>query len=122
MRNRIKNVFNSTVSEVAMLVIVCCLVVTTLPDGFGGAWNNMAVIAGIVGAAVFVGLLIWATVKLAAQKEVREMPVKARVIIESVSRLLLLYWFYIVGGPIIAAVWAVFILWDGSRTVKQLAG
>lgn len=114
--------FNSTVSEVAMLVIVCCLVVTTLPDGFGGAWNNMAVIAGIVGAAVFVGLLIWATVKLAAQKEVREMPVKARVIIESVSRLLLLYWFYIVGGPIIAAVWAVFILWDGSRTVKQLAG
>lgn len=121
MRNRIRNIFNSTECELSMLVIVCCMIMTNLSLKHYSEWTNIAVLATVIGGVALLGLLIWAALMLITKREVREMPIKSRLIIESICRLLFLYWIYIVSGPILAIVWATFILWDGIRSFKQMA-
>lgn len=120
MKELIRNIFNSLQCEIAILVIVCCMIVTNLTFKSYGEWNDIAVVSSILGGFVLFSLLIWATVKLITQKEVRAMSDKPRLVIESISRLLFLYWIYIVSGPIFAIIWAVFVLWDGIRSVRQI--
>ncbi len=119
MRNRIIRIFNSTASEVAILVIVCCLIVITLTNEAYGKWNDAAVIAALLAGVVLVSLLLWATIMLITKKEVKEMAPKPRIVIENVSRLLWLYWAFLVFNPIVALIWAAFIIWDGVRSVRQ---
>ena len=84
-------------------------------------WTDISVLASIVGGLVLLYLLAWATFKLIAKKEVGEMPIKSRFIVESISRLLFMYWIYTTVGPILAIIWGVFIVWDGIRSIKQFA-
>ncbi len=119
MRDRIIRIFNSTASEVAILVIVCCLIVITLTNEAYGKWNDAAVIAALLAGVVLVSLLLWATIMLITKKEVKEMAPKPRIVIENVSRLLWLYWAFLVFNPIVALIWAAFIIWDGVRSVRQ---
>ena len=121
MRNQIKNIFNSKESEISILIIVCCMIANILANSYYGNRTHIAVIASLLGGITLVFILIWATVKLIAHKEVKEMPRKSRLIIESISRLLFLYWIYITVGLILAIVWAAFILWDGITSVKRNA-
>lgn len=97
------------------------MIATNLTNSYYGNWTDVAVIASLLGGITLVSLLIWATVKLITHKEVKEMPPKSRLIIESISRLLFLYWIYITVGLIPAIVWAAFILWDGITSVKRNA-
>lgn len=121
MRNQIKNIFNSKESEISILIIVCCMIANNLANSYYGNRTHVAVIASLLGGITLVFILIWATVKLIANKEVMEMPRKCRLIIESISRLLFLYWIYITVGLIPAIVWAAFILCDGITSVKRNA-
>lgn len=121
MRNRIKNIFNSSVCELSMLVIVCCMIVTNLSLKHYNGWTGIAVAATVIGGVVLFSFLVRATLMLITKKKVKEMPIKSRLIFESISRLLFLYWIYIVAGPIFAIIWAAFMLWDGIRSFKQLA-
>ncbi len=120
MRNQIRNIFNSTLSEVSMLVIICCLISMNLSIELYGKWNIIEVVSIIIGALVLFSLLAWTTVMLFSKKEVKEMPIKPRIIIESISRLLFLYWLYITADLIAAIIWAALILWDGIISIKQM--
>ena len=97
------------------------MIANILANSYYGNRTHIAVIASLLGGITLVFILIWATVKLIAHKEVKEMPRKSRLIIESISRLLFLYWIYITVGLILAIVWAAFILWDGITSVKRNA-
>lgn len=119
MRDQIKSIFNSKECEISILIIVCCLIATNLTNSYYGNWTDVAVIASLLGGITLVFLLTWATVKLITHKEVKEMPRKNRLIIESISRLLFLYWIYITVGLIPAIVWAAFVLCDGIKSVKR---
>lgn len=121
MRNQIKNVFNSAVSEVSILVIICCLIITALAMDPSGEWSSLAAGASIVGGVALVFLLSWATYKLITKKEVNEMPLKSRLIVETISRLLFMYWLYITLGLIPAIIWALFVIWDSVRSFRQAA-
>ncbi len=103
-----------------MLMIICCLISMNLSNEYYGKWNLIAIISIIIGALVLFSLLAWATVMFFSKKEVREMPIKPRLIIESISRLLFLYWLYVTTGLIVAIIWAGLILWDGIRSIKQM--
>lgn len=96
------------------------MIVTTISFKSGGEWNDIAVASSILGGFLLLGLLIWITVKLIARKEVRAMSDRPRIVIESISRLMFLYWIYITVGPIFAIIWAAFVLWDGIRSVRQI--
>lgn len=120
MKVLIRNIFNSSLCEVSILVIVCCMIVTNLSFKSYGGWNDIAVVSSILGGFVLLSLLIWATVKLITKKEVRAMSDKSRIVIESISRLLFLFWIYITTGPIFTIIWAVFVICDGFRSIKQL--
>ena len=95
------------------------MIATNITNSYYENWTDVAVIASLFGGITLVFLLIWATVKLINHKEVKEMPRKNRLVIESLSRLLFLYWIYITVGLIPAIVWAAFILWDGITSVKR---
>lgn len=121
MRERIRNIFNSRQCELSILIIVCFMIATNLSFKSYGGWNDIAVVSSILGVLVLLSLITWATVKLITKKEVRAMSDKPRIVLESISRLLFLYWIYITVGTIFAIIWAMFILWDGFRSVKQLS-
>lgn len=119
MRNQIHNVFNSAYSEISMFLIVCCMIATTVSNNVaGGVWTDLGVASGIVGAVILVALLVWATVMLATKRQVKEMAPRPRVVLESCSRLLLLYWLCIASSPVMALIFLPFILWDGIRSVR----
>lgn len=120
MINQIRNIFNSKESEISILVIVCCMIATNLSIQRSGNWTDVAVIASIISGLILFFLLVWATIKLITRKQVKEMPRKPRLIVESLSRLLFLYWIYITMGLIPAIVWAAFVLWAGFTSVRQL--
>lgn len=122
MRNQIKNVFNSYISELSMLVIVCCMVAINLSFSINGSWTSVGVAASIVSGIVLLFLLIWATYMIVKRRDVKEMPVKPRLIVENCSRILLIYWLYLTGGVVIALIWAAFIIWDGIKSIKEAAG
>lgn len=119
MKNQLKNIFNSYASEISMLVIVCCMIATNVSIKESGAWTDVAVVSTLVGGIVLSGLLIWATYQLIARKEVKEMPVKPRIIIESWSRILFVCWLYITVSPLFALIWVPFIIWDSVRSVRD---
>lgn len=120
MINQVKNVFNSKVCEISILVIVCCMILTNLTIQHYGNWTDIAVIASLIGGITLLFLLIWAIIKLITRKEVKEMQPKPRFIIESISRLLSLVWIYITLGLIPAVVLTTFFLWDGITNVKRI--
>jgi len=97
------------------------MIANNLANSYYGNRTHVAVIASLLGGITLVFILIWVTVKLIANKEVMEMPRKCRLIIESISRLLFIYWIYITVGLIPAIVWAAFILCDGITCVKRNA-
>ena len=121
MNNQIRNILNSTASEVSILAIICCLISMSLSIGPYGKWNIFAVVSTIIGAFILLGLLVWGTIMLFSEKEVREMPTKPRLIVESISRLLFLYWLYVTVGLLVAIIWGVLILWDGIISIKETA-
>lgn len=118
MRNRLKNIFNSSVSEISMLVIVCCMITTNVSIKANGAWTDIAVGSSIVGGVVLFGLLIWATYKLIARKEVNEMPAKPRIVVETCSRILFGYWLYITAGLLFAMIWVAIMVWDSAISIR----
>lgn len=120
MRELIRNIFNSLQCEISILLILCCMIVTTISFKSGGEWNDIAVASSILGGFLLLGLLIWITVKLIARKEVRAMSDRPRIVIESISRLMFLYWIYITMSLIFAIIWAAFVVWDGIRSVRQI--
>lgn len=120
MRNLIRNISNSSVCEISILVIISCLISFNLSIDYNGKWNTIAVISVISGAVVLFGLLTWATVMLITGKEVREMSLKPRIIIETVSSLLFLNWLYIAAGAIAAIIWGMFVVWDVIRNIRQI--
>lgn len=121
MNNQIRNILNSTASAVSILAIICCLISMSLSIESYGKWNIITMGSTIIGSLILFCLLAWATVMLVSKKEVREMSTKPRLIVETISRLLFLYWLYLTAGLIGAIIWGVLIFWDGIRSIKEMA-
>ncbi len=119
MRNQIRNIFNNATCEMSVLLIICSMVVTKLSMEHHNGWNDLAVISSCVGGVALLFLLIWITVKLITKTEVHELPGKSRFVIESIIRLLFLYWLLITINIFAVIIWGVLILWGGIRSVKQ---
>lgn len=112
MRNQIRNLFNSTPSIVALLIIVCCLLLTALPMKIYGDWTGLSVAGALVGGLVLFVWLVWCTYILCTKKTLSEMPPKPRMGLETVSYALTLWWVYIVTESImIVILWACLYGW-----------
>lgn len=119
MRNRIINVFNSSFSEISLLVISCSLAAIGISTKLGSQALNVETAAAIIGGIALFFLLIWATVTLIRRKYVKEMPAKTRVIVECVSYLMILLWLCMGTSPVVALIWALLFIWNIVRGVKQ---
>ena len=109
MRNQIKNVFNSTISEISMLMIVLCLVLISLS----------VKMAGLAAGVILGGWLSWATYKLVTRKPVVEMDVKSRLIAESCSCFLIFCWLLLGSFPLAAVIWAPLFTYTLYRSFKE---
>ncbi len=119
MKEQVKNVFNSAPCEIAMLLILCSMIVTTLALKADGAWTAVSVATTVVGTVVCVWLLVWAIYRLIKRIPVKEMAPKPRFVVETCSWILLLYWFYIAASWIVALIWLPFVLWAVIRSAKS---
>lgn len=116
MRNRIKLLFNSVVSMIAMLIIVCCL------NTMEAAENNidMEVVMAMVAGACFIVWMLWAAYMLLRSKEVKEMPAKSRFVMEVAICLLFGFWLYMkVSLIIFSIVWIPFMMMTLTRSFKE---
>ena len=98
MRNRIKNLANSHATMSAMLVIVCCMLLTAVQLKLFGEWTGLAVAGSLVGGITLFAWLAWSTYVLCAGKTVREMQPKPRFFMETLIYILTLGWVYAIRG------------------------
>lgn len=98
MRNQIKNLSNSPYTMFSMLVLVVCLLLTTLPMKNGEGWTGIAVAGSLTGGVVLFAWLVWSVYVLCTQKTVKEMQPKPRFFIEALTYTLTLCWVYAIQG------------------------
>lgn len=119
MKEQVKNVFNSAPCEIAMLLILCSMIVTTLALKADGAWTVVSATAAIAGTAVFAWLLVWVSYKVIKRVPVKAMAPKPLFAVETCTWILLLYWFYIAASWIVALIWLPFVVWAVIRSAKS---
>lgn len=118
---RIRHIFNSTASETSILLIICCMIATALPLKLHGQWTVSAVTATIAGAVVLAAWLGWVIYVTAAKKPVREMSAKPRLAMETCSRILSLFWIYIVTSSWIPVLpFAILFIWQEYSDIRNL--
>ena len=111
MYDRIKHLFNSAISETAMLLLVCCLLTWTVSLRHYGQWNFVAICAAVAGFVILVSWIGWCIYVFAAKKDVREMPVAPRRIMEGCSGLLMICWILACGNAAFAWPWLIWFGW-----------
>ena len=123
MTNQLKNLFNSYVSEFAMLIIVCCMIGSTLPLRLYAEWTAIAVASALIGGIVLFAWLIWATYILISKKRVKGMSMKSMLIVETCSRILMLYWAYLVSESFLVVLpFALLFAWEEYRLIMDIRG
>lgn len=121
MINQLKNLFNSYVSEFAMFIIVCCMIGNALPLRLYAEWTDIAVASALTGGIVLFAWLIWATYILITKKNVKSMPLKYMLYIETCSRILMLYWVYLINESFIIVIpFALLFAWQEYRLIMDI--
>lgn len=59
--NQISNALKSTVTEVVMLSLICCMVTSTVALQSSGSWSDALVAVAIIEFVMLVGWLGWLT-------------------------------------------------------------
>ena len=101
-----------------MLLVVCCMIVTTVVLEVEQTWTDEAVTSTVVGTVVLAGLIIWAAYVLVKRRDVTPMPPKSRFAVEMFSRILFLYWIYLTSS-LMALIWLPFAVWGSVRSAKE---
>lgn len=119
MYNQIKTIFNSTLWQVALLLIVSCMVLVSISFTIAG---NLIMSLGflILAFLLLVGVLLWTVYVLSKGRELRPMSLRPRIIVENVVRLMVLYWFYLAGSLLLVIIGAVFVVWAFVKDFKKL--
>lgn len=116
MRNKLKILFNSVASMVAMLIIVCCMNIVAMPE----THPDMEVVMALAAGASFITWMLWATYVLLRNKEVKEMPPKSRFVMEVAICLLFGFWIYMKASLLVfSIVWIPLMMWILSRSYKE---
>ena len=102
MSEKIKNLFNCTVSEFAMLALMCCLVSASVSLQYYGAWTATAFTATVAGSLIFTGWI---------KKTPALMERKKRLAIDTLNTLLFIYWISVNFSPALAIPWLVYGVW-----------
>lgn len=121
MINQLKNLFNSYVSEFAMFIIVCCMIGNALPLRLYAEWTDIAVASALIGGIVLFAWLIWGTYILISKKRVKSMSMKSMLIVETCSRILMLYWVYLINESFIIVIpFALLFAWQEYRLIMDI--
>ena len=110
-RNNLKRLLNNAVSEVLMLVVVCCLVTETVSVQLNNEWTTLSIAANVACGAVMLVWLVWATYMLCSGREIKEMRPASRRVVECCSAVLFVYWFVAAGYPRFAWPWMIVVAW-----------
>lgn len=120
MFNQIKNLFNNSVSEYSMMAIVCCMLGNAVSLSFSKEWTASAVAFSLAGGIVLVSWLVWGCYVLISKKRLVEMRPRKRLIVETISYVLLLIWVYVVSESILILIpWALLFGWYEYRSFKE---
>ena len=111
MSEKIKNLFNCTVSEFAMLALMCCLVSASVSLQYYGAWTATAFTATVAGSLIFTGWIVWAVYVTVNKKTPALMERKKRLAIDTLNTLLFIYWISVNFSPALAIPWLVYGVW-----------
>lgn len=95
MTNKIRMIGNSSITEIAMLIIICCMCATTMSLKDSGAWDAVSITASLTGGLIVVALLIWATYVMLSGRTLKPMPRKPKLIVDCVSGALFVYWLFV---------------------------
>lgn len=119
MYNQIKTIFNSTLWQVALLLIVSCMVLVSVSFTIAGNLI-MSLVFLFLAFLLLVGVLLWTAYVLSKGRELRPMPLRPRIIVENVVRVMVLYWFYLAGNLVLVIIGAVFVVWGFVKDFKKL--
>ena len=116
MRNKLKILFNSVASMIAMLIIVCCMSIVAMPE----THTDMEVVMAWVAGTSFIAWMLWATYMLLRSKDIKEMPAKSRFVMEVAICLLFGFWVYMKASLLVfSIVWSPLMLSTLTRSYKE---
>ena len=81
MGKRINNILNSLVSEIAMLIVVCCMVVISVSFKTHSLWTDTAVVSTVIAAKVVFAWIVWAAFGFAFNKKVMKKPIRYKIVL-----------------------------------------
>lgn len=119
-KTQLKHVFNSWISEISILLTICCMISISWQFKIYHCWTEIAVASGIIEGVVLTSWMIWAAYIIFSGKTPGAMPLKSRLIVEAGSGALLLAWLWITNGPLFAMIWLPFMIWLSYRNLKEL--
>lgn len=111
MMNQISNALKSTVTEVVMLSLICCMVTSTVALQSSGSWSDALVAVAIIEFVMLVGWLGWLTYIFLTKKTLSVMPAKPRSAFEWCSGILFSYWLVMSWVPALAMPWVIVAAW-----------
>ncbi|MDE5674506.1 MAG: hypothetical protein K2I44_04045, partial [Muribaculaceae bacterium] len=89
-RTQIKSIFNSWISEISILLTICCLISIAWQFKIYHCWTETSVASAIIEGVILTSWMIWAAYMIFSGKTPDAMPLKHRMIVEAGSGAILL--------------------------------
>lgn len=120
MRDKIKQICNSVVFESTLLLTVCLILATSLSVKYAGGWTPLSWGLAIGASCILFAGLVWGAHVYFTEKTVKQMQPIPMLLIETCSRVLILYWLYVVSTPRAVVIWAILFIMQEYKLIKDI--
>ena len=119
MNNRIKNVLESPVSFITMLIIFLGLLTIAVFEKVSPTNFEIEIIIGIILGVIFFSYLIWATVILATNRSLKPLDAKRKLIYISIICIFFITYIFLTRGLISSCIFSLFPIWVWTGALKD---
>ena len=119
MNNRIKNLLESSVSLITILIIFLGLLTMAIYEKVSPTNFEIEIIIGIILGVIFFSYLIWATVILATNKSLNPLNAKRKLIYISFICIFFITYIFLTRDLISSCIFSLFPIWVWIKTLKQ---
>ena len=117
--NRIKNLLESQVSLITILIIFLGLLTIAVFEKVSPTNFEIEIIIGIILGVIYFSYLIWATVILATNKSLNTLNAKRKLIYISLICIFFITYIFLTRDLISSCIFSLFPIWIWIKTLKQ---
>lgn len=121
MKQRLRNICDSPICVLSLLVSLCCIIMSELATNFYGEGNHLASTSRFIGIAILCSLTVWIIFMLTTKRKAKEMSGRLLLILRSINQILFLCMIYLQWGVLDTVIWAGVLTFDEISRRRQIA-